>query len=244
MRSGFRAIAPLFAALVLGCTTVDPDECWPNTSGGFGGSGTIPIGAGVGATSSGDFLSPPPYDPLDNGGAPNNPCVTHDSPAPKPAPSAAPSSCQVPTQEGEGATAWLCDGACVGKCPAPGGGLYVKFYPSDFPFVTTVKDNGGGKAGGWQVAKVNLMFTHAVIPWSVDSWWCPFNIEMPLRTEFMGKVPPSRAADLSVEITEGVARDPDTDYSRPQGVFCEQFIAKTRAAFKAKYELLGAKVTK
>ena len=39
MRAGFRAIAPLFAALALGCTTVDPDECWPNTSGGFGGSG-------------------------------------------------------------------------------------------------------------------------------------------------------------------------------------------------------------
>jgi hypothetical protein len=60
--------------LVIGCNAVDADECWPNTSGGFGGGGTIPIGAGVGATSSGDFISPPPGGPLDYGGDPN-PCM-------------------------------------------------------------------------------------------------------------------------------------------------------------------------
>ena len=58
----------LLALLVTGCNTVSPDECWPNTSGGFGGSGTIPIGAGVGATSGGDSDGP-------SGGKPN-PCVT------------------------------------------------------------------------------------------------------------------------------------------------------------------------
>jgi len=47
----------LFAVLLVACNTVDPSECWPNTSGGFGGGGTIPIGAGVGATSSGDFIT-------------------------------------------------------------------------------------------------------------------------------------------------------------------------------------------
>jgi hypothetical protein len=58
----------MLVLLVMGCNTVDADECWPNTSGGFGGSGTIPIGAGVGATSSGgDFDSP-------SSGTPN-PCV-------------------------------------------------------------------------------------------------------------------------------------------------------------------------
>jgi hypothetical protein len=63
--------------LVTGCTTVDPSECWPNTSGGLGGGGPIPIGAGVGATS-GDFLSPPPKGPLDYGGTPN-PCIEPQS---------------------------------------------------------------------------------------------------------------------------------------------------------------------
>lgn len=59
--------------LMVACTTVDPSECWPNTSGGFGGSGTIPIGAPVGA-SSGDFASPR-FGPLGYG-ASANPCVT------------------------------------------------------------------------------------------------------------------------------------------------------------------------
>jgi hypothetical protein len=71
--------ASLLVMLVIGCNTVSPDECWVNTSGGFGGSGTIPIGAGVGATSSGDFLDPP-RGPLDYD-EDSNPCVTHSSPS-------------------------------------------------------------------------------------------------------------------------------------------------------------------
>jgi hypothetical protein len=78
MRSPFCWTAPLaLMTFVIGCNTVDPSECWPNTSGGFGGSGTIPIGAGVGVTS-GDFLSPPPKHPLDNSGTPN-PCIQPQS---------------------------------------------------------------------------------------------------------------------------------------------------------------------
>ena len=69
------------ALLVTGCSTVSPDECWPNMTGGFGGSGTIPIGAGVGA-ATGDYAEPP-RGPLDKGGAPDNPCVKpSDSTAP------------------------------------------------------------------------------------------------------------------------------------------------------------------
>src|SRR3954454_18517701 len=76
MRTLFGSFAALLVMLVIGCSTVDPDQCWPNTSGGFGGSGTIPIGAGVGATS-GDFLSPPPGGYPDNNDTPN-PCVEGD----------------------------------------------------------------------------------------------------------------------------------------------------------------------
>jgi hypothetical protein len=69
--------APVLVMLGLACNTVSPDECWVNTSGGFGGSGTIPIGAGVGATS-GDFASPPrgPLDYSDEA----NPCRVQESP--------------------------------------------------------------------------------------------------------------------------------------------------------------------
>jgi len=78
MRTLFVATASLLLMLVAGCTTVDPDECWVNTSGGFGGGGDIPIGNGVGATSSGDFITPPPGGPLDYGGDPN-PCMAGKS---------------------------------------------------------------------------------------------------------------------------------------------------------------------
>jgi hypothetical protein len=74
--SGSITLLMMVLMLVVGCSTVDADECWPNTSGGFGGGGTIPSGAGVGATTSGDFISPPPKEPLDSGGNPNpNPCM-------------------------------------------------------------------------------------------------------------------------------------------------------------------------
>jgi hypothetical protein len=84
MRFLFGSIASLLLGMLgIGCNTVDPSECWPNTSGGFGGGGTIPFGAGVGATTSGDFISPPPDRPLDRDEAPN-PCVTPESPPQRP----------------------------------------------------------------------------------------------------------------------------------------------------------------
>jgi hypothetical protein len=81
MRWFFGALTRFLLVLVLigiGCSTVSPDECWVNTSGGFGGSGTMPIGAGATATSGGDLLEPP-REPLDHGEAPN-PCVVASNP--------------------------------------------------------------------------------------------------------------------------------------------------------------------
>jgi hypothetical protein len=71
--------APLaLVMLMIGCNTVSPDQCYPNTTGGFGGSGAIPIGAGVGVTS-GDFGSPPQSGPLDYTDPPN-PCIEPATP--------------------------------------------------------------------------------------------------------------------------------------------------------------------
>jgi len=78
MRTLFRSIASLLLTLVVGCTTVDPDECWVNTSGGFEDEQPIPIGAGVGATTGGDFLTPPAGEPL-AAEATENPCVAMGS---------------------------------------------------------------------------------------------------------------------------------------------------------------------
>jgi hypothetical protein len=224
------------AMLAIGCLTVDADECWVNTSGGLGGSKPIPIGAGVGATTGGDF-SEPPRGPLNNGGAHDNPC-TAEAPE-KPSPQ---SACQAPTPSGEGATSWSCGAECSSKCPAPGRGTFVSFTSLEFPFVTTIKDKGTGLAGGWQEAKVNLEFVRMLIPISITKWWCPFTIGVPIRTEMMGRISASLAASISEEITVGVARDMDYDLS--QGVFCWQYVEKVKAAFDFKYQQLGAKVVR
>lgn len=89
---------------------------------------------------------------------------------------------------------------------------------------------------------MNLEFTQIILPVKVITWWCPFSVQMPLRTEFMGKVDASRAAMLSVEITNAVALT--MDYKLPQGIFCQRFMTSVDAAFKAKYPLLGASAMK
>src|SRR5690606_33451456 len=127
------------------------------------------------------------------------------------------------------------------KCPQPGMAsfTYADFDPSDFPFVTIVKDNGRGKAGGEQQAKANLKFTHK-FPGGTTEWHCAITIKMPLRTELMGKIDPIRAASLSEEITEEVANV--MDYNLPPGILCKRFAIQADAAFKSKYQGLGARV--
>jgi hypothetical protein len=221
------------AILAVGCLTVSPDECWVNTSGGLGGSETIPIGAGVGATSGGDSDSPSGESP--------NPCTAEPATSKPDKDGSTQSTCELPNPAGEVATSWSCGAECSSKCPAPGRGTFVSFTSLEFPFVTTIQDDGTDKGGGYQEAKVNLEFVNIHIPTSIISWWCPFTIGMPLRTAGMGKVSASLAASLSGEVTVGVARD--MDYDLPQGIFCSQFVGKVDASFKSKYKLLGAKAT-
>ena len=224
--------------LVMGCNTVSPDECWYNTTGGLGGSEPIPIGAGVGATTGGDF-SEPPRGPLDKGEDPYNPCVTPETPE-KPPPK---STCVMPDQAAEGATSWICSEACSAKCAPHIRYTSANFSPSEFPFVTTVQDDGKDEGGGYQEAKVNLEFIDASASSGVKSrWYCEFTIKMPLRTKGMGKISASRAAKFSVEITEDVANAMDWDL--PPGIFCIHFINKLEPAFKSAYPDLGATAAK
>ncbi|WP_272826231.1 hypothetical protein [Sorangium sp. Soce836] len=104
--------------------------------------------------------------------------------------------------------------------------MYVDFDPSDFPFVTIVKDDGRGSAGGWQQAKANLKFTHRSSRGTTE-WYCAITIKMPIRTEFMGKIDPIRAANLSEEITEAVANV--MDYNLPPGIFAKILPARQRS---------------
>lgn len=77
------------------------------------------------------------------------------------------------------------------------------------------------------MAKVNLEFINHVAATGVTTkWYRPFSIEMPLRTKDMGKISASLAADLRVEITEGVARD--MNYDNLSGIFCFRRAAPRR----------------
>jgi hypothetical protein len=122
--------------------------------------------------------------------------------------------------------------------------VIVNFSPSEFPFITTVQDDGTGKAGGYQEAKVNLEFIRIIASTGIEAkWYCPFTIKMPLRTELIGKIPASIAATISVDVTESVARDMLESKVAP-GIFCIQFVPAVDAAFKFKYKPYGAQAQK
>ena len=71
--------------VILGCNEVVPGTCHPNTTGGAGGGGDIPIGAGVGATTTtGTYGADPQKGPLaagDGDSACSDPCEECPTPA-------------------------------------------------------------------------------------------------------------------------------------------------------------------
>ncbi|WP_437477211.1 hypothetical protein WME75_27825 [Sorangium sp. So ce1014] len=242
----------VIAAWALAACNWTIGDCYPvgeRTSGAGAGPGSEPRPIYTSA-ASGDFGADP------QGGGERKiacneweledeeerPSDSDSAERPTGSPTSPPDPCpEVGDTAGDGAIALTCSDACSSKCP-PGMAriIYVNFDPEDFPFVTTVKDDGRGKAGGYQEAKANLKFKHRGSG-GVDEWYCPLTIKMPLRTEFMGKIDPVRAAGLSEEITEEVGYS--MDYNLPPGIFCKQFAEAAKAAFSFKYPLLGASVT-
>jgi hypothetical protein len=117
----------------------------------------------------------------------------------------------------------------------------VSFSPSEFPFVTTIPDDGTDVGGGYQVAKANLEFIKKRRGGGSSTWSCSITIGMPLRAEAYGKISASRAAGFCVDVTEEAAYG--MDYNLPTGTFCIGFRKKVEAAFKSKYPKLGESVT-
>jgi hypothetical protein len=228
MRSFFGSItASVLIMLGTGCNTVDPDECWPNTSGGFGGSGTIPIGAGVGA-STGDFLTPPRR-PLDSGDAPN-PCVTPPSPKED--------ACKgVRDMATDGHTYAFCSKACPQNSAPCTAGVISMFRPSNFSFSTIIADDGTDIGGGWQETKTVLAFADGLF----DITTCQLRIGMPLRSKAWGKVSADTAAVYSSNVANAAAANIwPTDL--PSGIFCTKLKKEMGEQFGAKYQGLGAQM--
>lgn len=119
--------------------------------------------------------------------------------------------------------------------PLPVGG----FNPSEFPFVTVVKDDGKDAAGGWQQARAKLNFWAIHLP--PRRLQCTITVGVPIRAEFMGRISPQHAAEMSAEVaTRSMAF---VDWDLPQVTFCQKFAEGMRGLFSFRYPKLGAKVT-
>jgi hypothetical protein len=66
---------------------------------------------------------------------------------------------------------------------------------------------------------------------------------MPLRTAVAGPIPRSHAAAISAAVAAEVARDMESDYDLPTGLFCIEFRKEVLTLFKSRYPLLGATVS-
>ncbi|WP_438005226.1 hypothetical protein WME89_41855 [Sorangium sp. So ce321] len=247
-------IVPILVWALAACNWTIGD-CYPvgeRTSGAGAGPGSEPRPVYTSA-GSGDFGAEPPDGPNDGSEhklACNEWELEDEEERPSDIPETTTYSPESPRDQcpgfgdiaGSGATFLTCSGACSSKCPKPGMAhfVWVNFETSDFPFVTTVQDDGKGKAGGYQQAKANLKFEHR-FPGGTTEWYCSLTIKMPLRTELMGIIDALRAAEISEEITEEVGQL--MDYNLPPGIFCHRFRLGVEAAFKLKYQGLGASVT-
>jgi hypothetical protein len=243
--------------LVVACNYADPSQCFPNTGNGFGGAGTLPIGAGVGV-GSGDMARSPPFHPLGYG-AQANPCNTPSGDTPSAgAPAAGTSGAGGASGDtanaggsgGAGLTAltepsdggveyaWGSDGAVPSDsdAAAPTMGWVIRdFKPANFAFVTTLPDDGEGLAGGYQESNTILTLTDGVS----NVYSCRIHIGMPLRTVVYGKVPPAAAAIYSANAANAAAAalwpTPFTET-----IFCLKFKPQIGAEFNVQYRGLGA----
>lgn len=134
-----------------------------------------------------------------------------------------------------------CSGTCKEKCSKLGIGA---FLPSQFPFKTTIEDDGTGLGGGWQEATATLKFFR----WTgffPENWECPaLTIGMPLRTQGNGKVPASTAASITAAVaTQASANVMDIKPELPQGIFCSKFKEEMKRLFGSEVlKSYGAKV--
>jgi hypothetical protein len=113
----------------------------------------------------------------------------------------------------------------------------VDFSASNFRFSTLVKDDGTGKAGGWQAASAVLKFGdwRGLVP---NFWQCPLTVGVPIRAEVAGHISPEYAA----QITAAVASDASSEvmHSRPAWVgaaYCLEFYEKMRQMFRVRYSV-------
>lgn len=117
------------------------------------------------------------------------------------------------------------------------------FSTSLFKFVTTVADDGEGKAGGYQEASTTLAFIDGRQD-PTETWTCNVWIKMPLRTEKLGTISAAKAAEIASDVT--TFSSSAVMHSRPSWqptLFCAKFQDTMNEVFKSSYAGLGAQAT-
>ena len=146
----------------------------------------------------------------------------------------------IPISAGIGAQTYGDINSLPAKPQAPAGpGVFIPIHvAADFPFVTIVKDDGQGPAGGWQEAKANLPFKKFGFM-KMSTWYCTLTIGVPIRHSIVGYISPAAAATMSATVTNSVAgaMAAGTDFDLPQGIFCDRFRTGVKAAFPAMYPI-------
>jgi hypothetical protein len=103
---------------------------------------------------------------------------------------------ETPEADDTGALAPVVEAEPTGEAAQPG-------YEDVFHFVVNVKDDGRGKAGGWQKATAILKFSD----WRHSTpyfWQCPIEVGMPIRAELQGRISPQYAAQITAEVATDV----------------------------------------
>jgi hypothetical protein len=223
-------------------------ECWPVGQGGGSSGESVTAGGGViipsGPAGVGGYGDTPPKQPQDATDPKHeikcNSDETDDTDTETENPNTEP-SCTAADIE---VAFWTCgdNESCSAKCfkEAVAGG---PFAAKLFNFVTIVADDGNGPAGGWQEAVASLKIArmnYLVIP---EIWFCPVKIGMPLRTTVYGEIPPSLAAQITVQIANKAAKKVrSTEPDLPQGIFCQEIYSWMKTYFVSDWPSLGARV--
>jgi hypothetical protein len=117
------------------------------------------------------------------------------------------------------------------------------FSAAVFRFVTIVRDDGEGKAGGWQEASPKLKFSDWRHPFVPRFWACRITIGVPLRAEVYGTISPAQAA----AVTAAIATDASSEvmHEREEWLpseYCFALADRMQTMFRARYLRMGARV--
>jgi hypothetical protein len=116
---------------------------------------------------------------------------------------------------------------------------------SDFPFEVQVKDDGEGKAAGWQRSLTFMSFDFSKNGVVVYKFKCPTQVGMPIRAQHWGTISRIQAARMTAEVANEAVpliTNRGEDWDKRGTEFCYELFPLMERVFAERYPKLGAKV--